>query len=291
MRVADAWEDYELLDCSDGERLERWGGIILIRPDPQVIWATQRKNPLWQDPHARYKRSAQGGGAWDIRKKISSSWAVRYKDLSFNLKTMGFKHTGVFPEQAVNWDLLSSTIQSTQRQLKVLNLFAYTGAATVACLKAGAAVVHVDAAKGMVNWAKENAASSGTAAMQVRWIVDDCIKFVEREIRRGSVYDVILMDPPSYGRGPGGEVWNLEGEIYSLVELCTGLLNEHSLMLMINSYTTGLSPSSVQYILGALVAKKFGGVVSGDEIGLPVTASGLVLPCGATSVWNNRTAK
>ncbi|HZK39321.1 MAG TPA: class I SAM-dependent methyltransferase [Clostridia bacterium] len=291
MRAADAWKDYELLDCSDGERLERWGEIILVRPDPQVIWKTQRKDPLWYDPHAHYRRSAQGGGAWDIRKKIPDSWSVNYKELKFNVKTMGFKHTGVFPEQAVNWDLLSSTIKSAQRQLKVLNLFAYTGAATVACLKAGAAVVHVDAAKGMVNWAKENATSSGLAEMPVRWIVDDCIKFVQREIRRGNVYDIILMDPPSYGRGPGGEVWNLESEIYSLVERCTSLLNERSLMLMINSYTTGFSPSTVQYILGDLLAKKLGGTVSGDEIGLPVTASGLVLPCGATSVWHNRTVK
>lgn len=288
MRAADTWIDYELLDCSDGERLERWGEVILIRPDPQVIWKTQRKNSLWHDPHARYKRSAQGGGAWDLRKAIPSSWPVGYKELNFNLKTMGFKHTGIFPEQAVNWDLLASTIKSSPRQLKVLNLFAYTGAATVACLKAGAAVVHVDAAKGMVNWAKENAASSGLAEMPVRWIVDDCIKFVRREMRRGNVYDIILMDPPSYGRGPGGEVWNLEGEIYSLVELCTSLLNESSLMLMINSYTTGISSSSVQYILGSLVAKKLGGIVWGDEIGLPVTASGLVLPCGATSVWSKR---
>lgn len=288
MRVSGDWEEYELIDCSGGERLERWGNIILIRPDPQVIWQTQKKHPLWSDPHARYKRSPQGGGAWEHYKKIPDAWSILYKDLNFNLKTMGFKHTGVFPEQAVNWDLLASTIKSSSRHLKVLNLFAYTGAATLACLKAGASVVHVDAAKGMVNWAKENAVCSDVAEMQVRWIVDDCIKFVQREIRRGSVYDIILMDPPSYGRGPGGEVWKLEEEIYPLIELCTGLLNENSLMLMVNSYTTGLSPSTVQYILGALVAKKIGGTVSGDEIGLPVTASGLILPCGATSVWYNR---
>lgn len=289
MRVSGDWEEYELLDCSEGERLERWGDIILIRPDPQVIWKTQKDHPLWKDPHARYRRSPQGGGAWELYKKIPALWSVGYKDLSFNLKTMGFKHTGVFPEQAVNWDLLVSTIKSAQRPLKVLNLFAYTGAATVACLKAGAAVVHVDAAKGMVNWAKENAVSSGVADMQVRWIVDDCIKFVQREIRRNSVYDIILMDPPSYGRGPGGEIWKLEQEIYPLVDLCTGLLNKDSLMLMINSYTTGLSPSAVQYILGALLTKKLGGIVSCDEIGLPVTASGMILPCGATSVWSKRT--
>jgi len=285
MRVSDDWKDYELLDCSDGERLERWGDIILIRPDPQVIWQTEKRHPLWRNAHAHYKRSATGGGNWDVIKKIPDSWSISYKDYNFNLKTMGFKHTGVFPEQAVNWDLLSDTIKSAGRPLKVLNLFAYTGAATVACLKAGAEVVHVDAAKGMVSWAKENAVSSSVAHQNVRWIVDDCVKFVQRESRRGNKYDAILMDPPSYGRGPGGEIWKLEDEIYTLVSLCAQLMSDKPLMLLVNSYTTGLSPSVMQYILGALVVPRFGGSVSGAEIGLPVTASGMALPCGATSIW------
>lgn len=285
MRVSSGWKDYELLDCSDGERLERWGNIILIRPDPQVIWKTEKNHPLWKTPNARYIRSSTGGGEWEIKNRVPHSWQVSYKEYNFNVKTMGFKHTGIFPEQAVNWDLLTDTIKAAQRPLRVLNLFAYTGAATVACLKAGAEVVHVDAAKGMVTWAKENALSSGAGEKPVRWIVDDCIKFVQRESRRGSKYDIIVMDPPSYGRGPGGEIWKLEEEIYPLVRLCMDLLSEKSVMLLINSYTTGLSPSVMQYILGETIVPKFGGNVSGDEIGLPVTASGMVLPCGASSIW------
>lgn len=287
MRIAADWKDYELIDCSDGERLERWGEVILIRPDPQVIWKTEKEHPLWNNPHARYIRSSTGGGSWVIKKKIPDSWLVGYKDLLFNIKTMGFKHTGIFPEQAVNWDLLSQTIASAGRPVKVMNLFGYTGAATAACLKAGAEAVHVDAAKSMVIWAKENAASSGVAGKPVRWIIDDCIKFVQRESRRGSKYDIIIMDPPSYGRGPGGEIWKLEDEIFSLVRLCTELLCENSLMFLINSYTTGLSPSVMQYIMGSLIVPKFGGGVTSDEIGLPVTVSGLVLPCGAASIWRN----
>ncbi len=285
MRAAADWKDYELIDCSDGERLERWGDIILVRPDPQVIWKTEKQNPLWNSPHARYIRSSTGGGSWEIKKRIPDTWPVSYKNLVFNLKTMGFKHTGIFPEQAVNWDLLADTIKSAGRPLRVLNLFAYTGAATVACLSAGAAVVHVDASKGMVAWAKENALSSAVAGKSVRWIVDDCSKFVSREIRRGAKYDIVIMDPPSYGRGPGGEIWKLEDEIFSLVGLCTELLHDKSALFLINSYTTGLSPSVMQYILGSLIVPKFGGSVSGDEICLPVTASGMFLPCGASSIW------
>jgi len=285
MRAAADWKDYELIDCSDGERLERWGDIILVRPDPQVIWKTEKQNPLWNSPHARYIRSSTGGGSWEIKKRIPDTWPVSYKNLVFNLKTMGFKHTGIFPEQAVNWDLLADTIKSAGRPLRVLNLFAYTGAATVACLSAGAAVVHVDASKGMVVWAKENALSSAVAGKSVRWIVDDCSKFVSREIRRGAKYDIVIMDPPSYGRGPGGEIWKLEDEIFSLVGLCTELLHDKSALFLINSYTTGLSPSVMQYILGSLIVPKFGGSVSGDEICLPVTASGMFLPCGASSIW------
>ncbi len=288
MRVAADWKEYELIDCSGGERLERWGEVVLIRPDPQVIWETEKNHPLWNTPHARYIRSSTGGGSWEIMKTIPDTWPVAYKGLVFSLKTMGFKHTGVFPEQATNWDLLSDIVKPASRPVRVLNLFAYTGAATVACLKAGAEVVHVDAAKGMVAWAKENAVSSGVSEKPVRWIVDDCIKFVQRETRRGSKYDIIIMDPPSYGRGPGGEIWKLEDEIYPLVCLCTALLSDNSQLFLINSYTTGLSPSVMQYMLGSLIVPKFGGCVSSDEIGLPVTVSGMVLPCGASSIWRKQ---
>lgn len=285
MRVADGWKDYELLDCSDGERLERWGEVILIRPDPQVIWKTPRKHPMWKKANARYLRSSTGGGHWEILRKTPDAWRINYKELSLNVKTMGFKHTGIFPEQAVNWDYTAELIKNAGRPVKVLNLFSYTGGATVACLKAGAQVVHVDASKGMVNWAKENAAASHVADKPVRWIVDDCIKFVQREIRRGNKYDIIIMDPPSYGRGPGGEVWKLEDEVYGFVELCTEVLSDDPIMMLINSYTTGLSPAVMQYILGALVVPKFGGKVRGSEIGLPVTQTGMVLPCGASAIW------
>lgn len=288
MRVADGWKDYELLDCSDGERLERWGDIILIRPDPQVIWKTPKKHPMWKNANARYLRSSTGGGHWEVLRKTPDSWRIKYKDLSLNVKTMGFKHTGIFPEQAVNWDYTAELIKKAGRPVRVLNLFSYTGGATVACLKAGAQVVHVDASKGMVAWAKENAAASSVADRPVRWIVDDCIKFVQREIRRGNKYDIIIMDPPSYGRGPGGEVWKLEDEVYSFVELCTKVLSDDPLMVLINSYTTGLSPAVMQYILGALVVPKFGGEVTGSEIGLPVTRTGMVLPCGASAIWKKK---
>ena len=288
MRVADGWKDYELLDCSDGERLERWGDIILIRPDPQVIWKTPKKHPMWKNANARYLRSSTGGGHWEVLRKTPDSWRIKYKELSLNVKTMGFKHTGIFPEQAVNWDYTAELIKKAGRPVRVLNLFSYTGGATVACLKAGAQVVHVDASKGMVAWAKENAAASSVADRPVRWIVDDCIKFVQREIRRGNKYDIIIMDPPSYGRGPGGEVWKLEDEVYSFVELCTKVLSDDPLMVLINSYTTGLSPAVMQYILGALVVPKFDGEVTGSEIGLPVTRTGMVLPCGASAIWKKK---
>lgn len=285
MRIADQWEDYELIDCSDGERLERWGDKILIRPDPQVIWKTERTNPMWKKANGRYIRSSTGGGRWTLYKDVPGFWTIQYKELSFNIKTMGFKHTGLFPEQAVNWDKTMQIIRDAGRPVKVLNLFAYTGAATIAALKAGASVVHVDASKGMVGWAKENAIRSGVGDKPVRWIVDDCIKFVQREIRRGNRYDIIIMDPPSYGRGPGGEVWKLEDEVYNFVQLCMKLLSKEPLMLLINSYTTGLAPSVMQYILGASVVPQFGGVVESDEIGLPVTETGMVLPCGASAIW------
>lgn len=289
MRVADKWQDYELIDSSFGERLERWGNITLIRPDPQVIWKTERQNQFWKKADAVYHRSNTGGGNWEIKRKIPDFWTVSYRDLTFNIKTMGFKHTGLFPEQAVNWDLTADVIKNANRPVKVLNLFAYTGGATVSALKAGASVVHVDASKGMTLWAKENAVSSGVADKPVRWIVDDCIKFVQREIRRGNRYDIIIMDPPSYGRGPGGEVWKLENEIYGFVEQCCEVLSNDPILMLINSYTTGLSPSVMEYILGTTVKRKFGGEVTGSEIGLKTSSKGLVLPCGATAVWSKNT--
>ena len=285
MRFSKDWKDYELLDCSCGERLERWGRVTLIRPDPQVIWQAEKKHPLWRKADAVYHRSNTGGGHWEVRGKVPDRWEIGYKDLTFNVKTMGFKHTGVFPEQAVNWDYVRTLIEKANRPVRVLNLFSYTGAATVSALKAGAQVVHVDASKGMVQWAKENAQSSGVIDRPVRWIVDDCVKFVQREIRRGNHYDILIMDPPSYGRGPGGEVWKLENEIYSFVELCRGVLSENPIAVLLNSYTTGLSPAVMQYILSSVLSPTFGGHTESDEIGLPVTSSGLVLPCGATAIW------
>ena len=284
MWIADGWEDYELLDCGGGEKLERWGQQILVRPDPQAIWDTERRDRRWKSANARYARSSTGGGHWD-KGRLPESWPIRYKDLTFQVKPMNFKHTGLFPEQAANWDFAMERIRTAGRPIRVLNLFAYTGGATVACAKAGASVCHVDAAKGMVAWAKENAAVSGLANEPVRWLVDDCMKFVEREIRRGNKYDIIIMDPPSYGRGPGGEVWKLEDAVYDFASLCTAVLSDDPVMVLINSYTTGLSASVMQYILGSTVSPLFGGKVTSDEIGLPVTASGLVLPCGASAVW------
>ena len=285
MRTADNWKDYELLDASRGERLERWGDIILIRPDPQILWDTPRRDLRWKQAHARYHRSNTGGGQWERLRPIPDVWQISYGELKFALKPMGFKHTGLFPEQAVNWDTMASLIKAADRPIRVLNLFGYTGGATLACVAAGAHVTHVDASKGMVAWGKENAVSSGLADRPMRWLVDDCGKFVQRELRRGNTYDGILMDPPSYGRGPGGEVWKLEEQIYPLVQECVKLLSDKPLFFLINSYTTGLSPSVMQYVLGSLLPKGIGGTLSADEIGLPVTASGLVLPCGATAMW------
>lgn len=287
MRTAN-WKDYELIDTSEGERLERWGNVVLIRPDPQIIWNTPKDDPLWRGANARYNRSSTGGGSWQEMKKVPPMWKIGYGELTFQLKTMGFKHTGIFPEQAVNWDFAMDKIRGANRPVKVLNLFGYTGAATLACLKAGAEVCHVDASKGMVAWAKENAAASGLSGRPVRWLVDDCVKFVQREHRRGNTYDGIIMDPPSYGRGPNGEVWKLEEQLYPLVDLCVPILSENPLFFLLNSYTTGLSPAVMEYLLGVLIQKKFGGRILSDEIGLPVTRSGLVLPCGSTAIWENR---
>ncbi|WP_099204796.1 class I SAM-dependent methyltransferase [Scatolibacter rhodanostii] len=284
MRTAQ-WKDYELIDTSDGERLERWGDIILIRPDPQIIWDSGKKNTFWKKAHAQYNRSRTGGGAWKMLQKTPDVWKIHWNELTFRLKPMGFKHTGIFPEQAINWQFAMDKIKQANRPVKVLNLFGYTGAATLACMAAGAEVTHVDASKGMVQWAKENAAASSLSDKPVRWLVDDCVKFVQREQRRGNHYDGIIMDPPSYGRGPNGEVWKLEEQLWELVNTCLPVLSEDPLFFILNSYTTGLSPAVMEYLLTILMQKRFGGQVSADEIGLPVTETGLVLPCGSTAIW------
>lgn len=285
MRIADKWTDYRLIDCTGGEKLELWGDISLIRPDPQIIWKTDKKSGLWDSAHGHYYRSERGGGQWSFKKKIPDSWTIGYGGLRFNIRPTGFKHTGLFPEQAVNWEFMDNIIRGAGRQINVLNLFAYTGGATLACANAGASVCHVDASKGMVQWARDNAAASGLSDKPIRWIVDDCEKFVTREIKRGRRYDAVIMDPPSYGRGPTGEVWKLEDSIYGLVRLCTGVLSDEPLFFLLNSYTAGLSPSVMAYILRETVGEKFGGNVSADEIGLLVEASGGVLPCGSTAIW------
>lgn len=286
MRIAE-WDhtQYELIDCGGGEKLERWGDYLLIRPDPQIIWESERRDPRWGEAHAHYHRSKTGGGHWEFLREMPETWQVERKGLRFRLSAMGFKHTGVFPEQAVNWDLLAALVRESGGQRKVLNLFGYTGAATLACLQAGASVTHVDASRGVVQIAKENAGLSGLSDRPVRWLVDDCLKFVQREARRGNTYDGILMDPPAYGRGPGGEVWRLEEQLHGLIKLCKPILSREPLFFMVNSYATGLSPAVMEYLLGATLGKWYGGETESAEIGLPVTASGLALPCGSTAVW------
>ena len=284
MWIADQWKDYEVIDTSGGEKLERWGKYTLVRPDPQVIWNTPRTDRRWKSYDGRYARSASGGGKWS-ENRLPEHWQVGYGDLTFQVKPMNFKHTGIFPEQAVNWDFEMEKIRGAGRHVSVLNLFAYTGGATLAAAAAGASVCHVDAARGMVAWARKNAKASGLAEAPIRWIVDDCAKFVEREIKRGRRYDAIIMDPPSYGRGPSGEIWKLEKDLYPFLELVVGVLSEDPLFVLINSYTTGLAPSVLGYLLGTLVGKKYGGQIACDELGLPVTASGLNLPCGSTGRW------
>ncbi len=291
MWIADNWKDYEVLDCSQGEKLERWGKYTLVRPDPQVIWNTPRRHTGWKKKNAHYHRSKKGGGEWEFF-DLPKQWQIHYKDLTFNLQPFSFKHTGLFPEQAANWDWFSELIynkkkRNPNKEIKVLNLFAYTGGATVSAAKAGAAVTHVDASKGMVTWAKENAVSSGLKDAPIRWIVDDCVKFVEREIRRGNTYEGIIMDPPSYGRGPKGEIWKIEEKIFPFIELCTKILSPNPLFYLVNSYTTGLQPAVLSYMMGSTIVPKFGGEVQAEEIGLPVTNSGLVLPCGASGRWQN----
>ena len=284
MWIADHWKNYEVIDTSCGEKLERWGRYILLRPDPQVIWKTEKTVPEWNRLNGHYHRSSKGGGEWEFF-KLPEEWIISYRELNFRLKPFSFKHTGLFPEQAVNWDWCSERIREAGRPVKVLNLFAYTGGATLAAASAGASVTHVDASKGMVTWAKENAAASHLEDAPVRWLVDDCVKFVEREIRRGNKYDGIIMDPPSYGRGPKGEIWKIEESIYPFVELAAQLLSDDALFFLINSYTTGLQPAVLSYMLSTVIQKKRGGEVQSSEIGLPVSSNGLVLPCGATGRW------
>ncbi len=288
MWIADNWKDYKILDTSGREKLEQWGNYLLVRPDPQVIWNTPRSHKGWKQKNGHYHRSKKGGGEWEFF-NLPQQWSIQYKpdtpeSLTFQLKPFSFKHTGLFPEQAANWDWFSTKIRSAGRPVKVLNLFAYTGGATLAAAKAGASVTHVDASKGMVGWAKENARSSGLEAAPIRWIVDDCVKFAEREIRRQNRYDAIIMDPPSYGRGPKGEIWKIEDAIFPLIQLCSQLLSSKPLFFLVNSYTTGLAPAVLTYML-ATALKQFRGTVDSQEIGLPVTSSGLILPCGASGRW------
>ena len=286
MWKAENWKDYEVLDTGNGEKLERWGDYLLVRPDPQVIWNSPRRHPGWSKKNGHYHRSSKGGGEWEFF-NLPQEWSIHYRDLTFRLKPFSLKHTGLFPEQAVNWDWFSDIIRKSGRPLKVLNLFAYTGGATLSAAKAGASVTHVDASKGMVSWAKENAAASGLSDAPIRWLVDDCVKFVEREIRRGNTYDGIIMAPPSYGRGPKGEIWKIEESIFPFVQLCTQLLSRDARFFLINSYTTGLQPAVLSYMMNLCIVPVLGGHVDAEEIGLPVTESGLILPCGASGRWNS----
>lgn len=291
MKLANEWKDYKILDMADGQKLERWGDVILSRPDPQIIWKSKSFPNKWKEINAEYHRSKTGGGAWEFKKKMPKQWQVKYKNLIFNIKPMGFKHTGLFPEQAVNWDWMIDKIKKekkNKKEVKVLNLFAYTGGATVACLSAGASVCHVDSSKGMTTWAKENVISSGLQDRPVRFIIDDVVKFVNREIRRGNKYDAIIMDPPSYGRGAKGEVWQFENNIYDLVELCSKVLSEDPLFFLINSYTTGISSQVLKNILDIVISKKYKGEIEAGEIGLPMENSKLILPCGIYGRWEKK---
>lgn len=287
MKLSNDWVDYEILDMADGKKLERWGKFILDRPDPQIVWKEKTNKELWNKANAIYHRSKKGGGYWENKTSVPSNWQIKYKDLTFNIKQMGFKHTGLFPEQAVNWDYMINKIKKSNRKIKVLNLFAYTGGATVACAYAGADVVHVDSSKGMVSWAKENIVSSNLEDRYVRFIVDDCIKFVQREIRRGNKYDAIVMDPPSFGRGANGEVWNIEESLFPLIKLCEEVLSDNPLFFLINSYTTGMSPTVLENILNITINRKYNGRVTSGEVGLPMKSSNLILPCGIYGLWEN----
>ena len=287
MWIADRWKDYEVLDTSSGEKLERWGDYILVRPDPQVIWNTKKTLPGWKKKNGHYHRSAKCGGEWEFF-HLPDEWSIHYDALTFHLKPFSFKHTGLFPEQATNWDWFSKLIREANRPIKVLNLFAYTGGATLSAARAGASVTHVDASKGMVSWAKENAVASNLGEAPIRWLVDDCVKFVEREIRRGNKYGAIIMDPPSYGRGPKGEIWKIEESIFPFIELTAQILSDDPLFFLVNSYTTGLQPAVLSYMIHTAIVSRFGGQVEAEEIGLPVTSNGLVLPCGASGRWQRQ---
>ena len=287
MILADKWKDYELIDCSNGEKIERWGNVVLLRPDPQVIWDNGNLRDKYNNINSHYHRSNKGGGSWENLRRTPEAWKINYGDLTFNIKQMGFKHTGLFPEQAVNWDFMMNKIRNSNREIKVLNLFAYTGGASVACLKAGASVVHVDSSRGMVDWAKENVKASGMEDRPIRYMVDDVVKFVKREIRRGNKYDAIVMDPPSYGRGSNGEVWDIEKDLYGLVELCLEILVDEPLFFIINSYSTGLSKDIFTNVLKLTLGKKFVGKIYSDEIGIPISGSDLVLPCGMYARFEN----
>ena len=287
MKLANNWKDYEILDMANGEKLEKWGNYILERPDPQIVWQDKSFKDKWKKVDAVYHRSKKGGGYWENINDIKASWQVKYKNLTFNIKQMGFKHTGLFPEQAVNWDYMIDKIKNSNRKIRVLNLFAYTGGATVACAYAGADVVHVDSSRGMVSWAKENIESSNLTDRYVRFIVDDVIKFVKREIRRGNKYDAIIMDPPSFGRGSNGEVWNIEESLYPLIKLCMEVLSDNPLFFLINSYTTGMSPKVLENILYMTLDKKYNGKISSGEVGLPMKDSNLILPCGIYGLFEN----
>lgn len=286
MLLADDWKDYELIDTGGGEKLERWGKYTLIRPDPQAIWPVVDNQKEWSSADAHYHRSSSGGGKWEYRSRLPEQWTVSYGKLSFYVEPTGFKHTGLFPEQAVNWKWIIDKISSANRKINVLNLFAYTGGATVAAAYAGAEVCHVDASKGMVTRAKENLILSGLGSKPVKFIVDDVVKFVSREKRRERYYDAVIMDPPSYGRGPNGEMWKIEEELFGLIMLCMEALTQKPLFFIINSYTTGLSPTVLKNMLQLSMGRKFGGSISSDEVGIPVTSTGLVLPCGATGRWS-----
>ncbi len=285
MYIASDWKDYEVIDTGGGEKLERWGDIILRRPDPQIIWPLAHETAKWRDVHGHYHRSAAGGGEWDMKKAIPEDWKINYGKLKFHLRPTNFKHTGLFPEQATNWSWMMDKISAANRPIQVLNLFAYTGGATVAAASVGASVVHVDAAKGMVQWAKENVQLSGLTERPVRFITDDVFKFVQREQRRGSKYDAIIMDPPSYGRGPNGEMWKLETNLYPFLESCMEIMSDKPLFMLINSYTTGISPTVLRNMLSMTMGKRYGGKLTSGEIGLPITSSGLNLPCGILGRW------
>ncbi len=282
MQISNEWIDYECIDCGNGEKLERWKNVILRRPEPQALWPIEDENNLWNTPHAHYHRSNKGGGHWEFKQKVKDSWTINYKDLTFKVSPTGFKHTGIFPEQASNWDFMMNAIKNSNREIRVLNLFAYTGGATMACAKAGASeVVHVDASKGMVQWAKENMVLSHLEDKKIRFIVDDVLKFVQREKRRGRTYHAIIMDPPSYGRGPNGEVWKIEEQLYGLIEACLEILDDQPLFFLVNAYTTGISPTILSNILNASVLKKFPqGKIETGEIALPITRNQTYLPCG-----------